>query len=398
MLTQIQRNFIAFACLILATGLLAMDFINPSLPYIMVSLHTNEAGTKPLIVFYLLGLSISQFFYGTFSDNHGRRKTILLSYVISIIGIILSIMSHSITTLYLARFINGAGNGGATVIARAIISDVCAEPKSLKQGFSYFTIFGMMSPTFGPVLGGWIQQYYNDWRICFVALLGFTVFSAIIVYLFMDETHIVPKIKTSLLDQSKLYLSLVKLKSFMLYNFVSAAIYVFSIAYYAYMPFILFKLHFSPVENGVLYGIYAISLICGSLFLAKYLNKFNSYTIFAVCCLSFTCTSVAFYLYFAFTYSLIPLAFLSIIIAFTCGIAAPLTMSLCMHGFTIDKKGAASSVQSFMKMFFTGCALLLFNLIILKSMTSILLCYIALSIVVTSLFIVDRTMVSKCVH
>ena len=43
-----------------------MDFINPSLPYIMQSLKANEVETKPLIVFYMLGLSISQFFYGTF--------------------------------------------------------------------------------------------------------------------------------------------------------------------------------------------------------------------------------------------------------------------------------------------------------------------------------------------
>ncbi|MEN9391087.1 MAG: hypothetical protein RL017_384 [Pseudomonadota bacterium] len=390
MLTQQQKPFVAFACLILIVGLLAMDFINPSLPYIMQSLHTNEAGTKPLIVFYLLGLSLSQFFYGTFSDNHGRKKTILLSYLISIIGVALSIMSHSIEMLYMARFINGVGNGGATVIARAIISDVCTEPKALKHGFAYFTIFGMISPTFGPIIGGWIQQYYGNWRLCFVALFCVTIVSGVIIKLFMSETHSIPVVKTSILNQGKVYISLLKLRRFMVYNFASAVIYVFSIAYYAYMPFILYKLHFSPVENGWIYGVYAVALVLGSLSLAKYLNKFDSMAVFSGCCVVFILSAVLFYVYFYFTYSTIVLILFSIITAFTCGIAAPLNMSLCMQGFTPDRKGAASSVQSFMKMFFTGIALLVFNFIPLHSMTSLLFCYIILAIIIIVLYLFDK--------
>lgn|GEM_PF-5558208 len=392
MLTQRQKQLVAFSYLILITGLLAMDFINPSLPYIMQSLHTNEAGTKPLIVFYMLGLSLSQFFYGTFSDNHGRKKTMLLSYIISIIGITLSITSNSITMLYFARLITGVGNGGATVIARAIISDVCTEQRSLKQAFSYFSIFGMLSPTFGPIIGGFIQQYTDSWRLCFVALLCVTIISSIIVKLFMSETHDIPVIKTSILDQGKVYVSLLKLKRFMLYNFASAAVYVFSIAYYAYMPFILYKLNFSPVETGGVYAVYAVSLILGALSLAKYFNKFDSHKVFGGCCLSFVLCSLLFYLYFYFAYSFVALMLLSIIIAFTCGISAPLTLSLCMHGFASDRKGAASSVQGFMKMFFTGLALLLFNFIPLRSMASLLLCYIVLSIALMCLFIVNTTL------
>ncbi|MCE3268549.1 MAG: drug:H+ antiporter family protein [Burkholderiales bacterium] len=372
-----------------------MDFINPSLPYIMQSLRANEIETKPLIVFYMLGLSISQFFYGTFSDNYGRKKTIILSYIVSIIGIILSIMSSSMAMLYVSRFINGLGNGGATVVARAMLSDICTTPKSLKQGFSYFTIFGMISPTFGPIIGGFIQQYYNNWRLCFVALLFVTIFSAIITQLFMLETHPIPAQKASIIEQGKVYLSLLKLSRFMLYNFSSAIIYVFSIAYYAYMPFILFKLHFSPVETGMVYGVYAVALVFGSLSLAKYFSRFNSNTIFAVCCVSFILNSILFYVYFKFLYSPVALILLTIIIAFTCGISAPLVLSLCMGGFSTDKKGAASAVQSFIKMFFTGIALLLFNFISLQSMVSLLICYIVLSTFIICLFIIDKFVISN---
>ncbi|MCE3269111.1 MAG: hypothetical protein K0R49_1363 [Burkholderiales bacterium] len=124
---------IFFACFILIIGLMAMDFINPSLPYLIQGLSTNQANIQQLIVCYMIGLGISQFFYGTFSDNHGRRPTILIAYGISICGILLSASAHSIWLLYLCRFITGLGSGGSTLIARAIISDSCHDQISLKK-------------------------------------------------------------------------------------------------------------------------------------------------------------------------------------------------------------------------------------------------------------------------
>ncbi len=390
MLTKHQKQAVIFSCLILITGLMAMDFINPSLPYIMQSLSTTEAGTKPLIALYMIGLSLSQFFYGTFSDNHGRKKTILLSYFISFIGIIISSTSTSIGMLYLGRLINGAGNGGASVISRAIIADVCTEHRSINKAFSYFTTFGMISPTFAPILGGLIQQYSNNWRWCFIALLFVTLISSIIIKMFMPETHTIPSAKNSFLEQGKLYFNLLKLRTFMFYNLISAAIYVFSIAYYAYMPFILFKLYFSPLENGILYAVYAVFLIGGSLSFGKYLNKFDSKKIFSNCCIAFLLSAIIFYFYFYLTNSMVAIILLSIIISFICGISAPLTLSLCMHGFSSNKKGAASAVQSFIKMFFTGITLFLFNFIPLHSMTALLLCYFILAVTITCLFLFDK--------
>ncbi|MDE5004931.1 multidrug transporter, partial [Francisella tularensis subsp. holarctica] len=46
--------------------------------------------------------------------------------------------------------------------------------------------------------------------------------------------------------------------------------------------------------------------------------------------------------------------------AFLCGIIATLILSMCMQGFKKDK-GIASSVQSAIKMFFTGVGLIIFS-------------------------------------
>src|SRR5579862_3892833 len=100
-----QKKMIFFACFLLAIGLMAMDFINPSLPYIMQQLHVTQNTTKGLMVVYMLALGVTQLFYGTFCDNHGRRKAILLAFVIAIIGFIVSALSQNILMLYIGRFL-----------------------------------------------------------------------------------------------------------------------------------------------------------------------------------------------------------------------------------------------------------------------------------------------------
>lgn len=108
-MTSAQKKILFFSCLILVIGLMAMDFINPSLPYIMKELQISQATTKGLMVVYMIALSFAQFFYGSYSDIHGRRKAILLSIVIAGFGFIISACSVNIIMLYIGRFLTALG-------------------------------------------------------------------------------------------------------------------------------------------------------------------------------------------------------------------------------------------------------------------------------------------------
>ncbi|MCX8514698.1 MAG: hypothetical protein RL017_913, partial [Pseudomonadota bacterium] len=156
-----QANALLFSCVILVSGLMALDFINPSLPYIMKSFGVSEYATKQLIVFFFAGVCLSQFCYGAISDNYGRKITIVAALSLACIGILISIYATSIDVMYIGRFINGFGSGGAPVIARAIIADAFKNQKSLNKAFSYYSIASQISPAIAPVIGGAIQQYYN---------------------------------------------------------------------------------------------------------------------------------------------------------------------------------------------------------------------------------------------
>lgn len=394
MLNKFQKKSITFSCFILVVGLMGMDFINPSLPYIMKALSSSEYATKYLIVVYLLGVGLSQFIYGTYSDNHGRRKAIIIALIITCLGTLLSSFSTSINQLYIFRFITGVGAGGAPVIARAIISDVCNDNIAIKKAFAYFSMSSQISPAVAPLIGALLQQAFS-WRIVFVGLLFITIMAAIILFLNLRETHDIPKQKKSYFQQTLIYLDTFKNIRFIALNFASAFIFVVTIAYYSYMPFILHSYDYSPIENALVYIIYAMGIVSGSFLLAKYLSKLSSEFVFKACLLLYFTFSVLFIVAFLFIPKSLLLIFLvTATFSTLCGISAPLTLSMCMHGFTANK-GAASAVQSFIKMFFTGIALMAFNFISMHSMISLMLCYFILCFLILACFYIATHCESK---
>mgnify|MGYP000388451680 CR=1 FL=1 len=130
--------------------------------------------------------------------------------------------------LFIARVITGIGAGGAPVVARAIISDVCSEQKSIKKAFSYFSMSSQISPSFAPLVGGALQQVF-DWRMAFVGLSVVTVTAVIFLVFALKETHEIPQHAKKYKEQVSIYADLFKLKKFIAFNFASAFIFVITI-------------------------------------------------------------------------------------------------------------------------------------------------------------------------
>ena len=380
MFTTYQKNTLFFSCLILVIGLAAMDFINPSLPYILKDLHATQAQIKGLMIVYMMALGFAQFFYGTLSDNRGRRVAILWSFVIAVAGFVLSAVSMNLWMLYLGRFITALGTAGCPVISRALISDVCQDQIHLKKAFSYFSMSSQLSPALAPIVGGALQQAFG-WHVAFAGIAIINVAVFIWLYYAMPETHIIPKTKKYFLEQLTVYTSLMKERNFMIFNLLSALIFIFTIGFYSLTPFIFHALGFSALQNGLFYSIYAVGIVAGAFSLSSWLAQYDSRkTFLAILWLYplFFLISIALFDWLHDPLWLI-LSF-SWILAFLCGVIAPLALSLCMTGFT-ENRGAASAVQSFVKMFFTGVGLLCFNFIFLSNFFLLSLIFLVISCV-----------------
>ncbi len=73
-MNSLQKKTVFISCFLLISGLMAIDFFNPSLPYMLKDLQASQAEIKTLIVVYMGVLGIAQFVYGSYSDQIGRKN------------------------------------------------------------------------------------------------------------------------------------------------------------------------------------------------------------------------------------------------------------------------------------------------------------------------------------
>jgi len=384
-----NRSFLIFiSCLILIVGLMAMDFINPSLPYIMKNLSASQQATKGLMITYLIALSIAQLFYGTFSDNYGRRRAIVVAFVIAIGGFIVSALSRNIQMLYVGRFITALGLAGSPVISRALIADVCHDQNSLKKAFSYFAMFSQVSPALAPAFGG-IIQHYASWRVSFVVLALINVATLIFLYRWMPESHSIPSIKKPFRQQLIVYVGLIKERRFLIFSLLSSLVMTFTLGFYSLSPFIFHSMGYNAIVNGMMCIPYAIGLTSGAFALGTFLYRFDSEKTFKVIMFSgflfLILASVILYFYV----NLLWIGIFAVIIGFMCGNLSALTLSLCLQGFQMNK-GAASAVQAFIRYFFTGIGLRLCNFIELAHFYQLSLIFLTISLSMIIIYGIER--------
>ncbi len=248
----------------------------PSLPSIATSLHILKSSAALTITAYLLGMAISQFFYGSISDAYGRKKTLLISSLVCLAGNIICMVSHHFATLVVGRVIQGAGAGASVSMCLAIARDVYEGP-TLARAFSilfafYFAVFGC-----APIVGGYLEHYLN-WRYNFVILTIYFAIQFFWVLLIYQETYVNTgthqrlSLKTSLLN----YWQLIKSRIFVGNLLACTLTYCGLFAYIAITPFLFQKeMGLNAVEYGWLGIFIAAALVTANVVGGQLVKKFG---------------------------------------------------------------------------------------------------------------------------
>ncbi|PUB21522.1 EmrB/QacA subfamily drug resistance transporter [Promicromonospora sp. AC04] len=114
---------------------------------------------------YLVASTIMMPIYGKLGDLMGRKSLFIAALVIFLVGSVVGGLTQDMTTLIVARAIQGIGGGGLMILAQAIIADVApVRERSKYMGFMG-AVFGL-SAVAGPLLGGWFTESVG-WRWAF---------------------------------------------------------------------------------------------------------------------------------------------------------------------------------------------------------------------------------------
>ncbi len=186
--TKKSDYFYAFLIVALAPiGQMGIDIFTPSLPLIAKEFASTRETVQLSVSLYLAAFSIGQLFYGPLSDSIGRRRALSLGLILFLVGSLIAITAANIEVFIVGRIIQGFGITCASVLMRAIATDMF-KPPQLASVLTYMVIGWGMGPIIAPVIGAAFQETIG-WQYSLIFLAVYAVILLALVVFVMQETN-----------------------------------------------------------------------------------------------------------------------------------------------------------------------------------------------------------------
>jgi len=134
---------------------------------------------------YLLALAIFIPASGTTADRYGARRIFQAAIALFVAGSIACGLSVDLTTLVIARFVQGMGGAMMVPVGRLVLLRTVAK-RDLVSAMSWLAMPAMIGPILGPPVGGLIVTYL-DWRWIFWINVPMGALGIVLVHKFIED-------------------------------------------------------------------------------------------------------------------------------------------------------------------------------------------------------------------
>ena len=158
---------------------------NVALDHIAGGLSVSTDQATWVLTSYLVANAVVIPISGWLSDAVGRKKYFMISIALFTVSSFLCGIAPNLTTLVLARVMQGIGGGGLAPVEQSMLADTF-PPEKRGQAFAAFAVVVVVGPVLGPMLGGYIVEY-SSWHWVFLINVPIGIAALFLVATFVNE-------------------------------------------------------------------------------------------------------------------------------------------------------------------------------------------------------------------
>ncbi len=241
-----MKNFKTYQFVLLFTPFvfsfaLGLDIYIPIIPNMVELFSTSKEMIQLTLSLFLFITGAGQLVIGPLADQYGRRNTLFASALLFGLGGLGCALSRDISYLIAARVVAAFGACGMLVTSFAIVRDLFCNEKSAKM-YNFLNGATGVSPTFAPILGGYLFLYFG-WTSIFFVLAALGALAWLLTYFFVDETHPEPlRVKVDR-EIGKRYLSIFTNRKFIKHALIGGFAESVFFCFFSISPFIIINIH-----------------------------------------------------------------------------------------------------------------------------------------------------------
>ena len=164
----------------------SIDTSLAAIPAMAGALTTNAGSIQLTLSAYVFGAAIGQLVLSPLSDRYGRKAMMiwgLTAYILAAIG---CACANNVEMLAAMRFIQGSSTFAGRILPRAMARDLYDREEAAKL-LSFMAVLSGMAPIIAPLIGATLLETAG-WRSIFLFMVGYGIFTLILVILFLKET------------------------------------------------------------------------------------------------------------------------------------------------------------------------------------------------------------------
>jgi predicted MFS family arabinose efflux permease len=168
-----ERRTLLVACLLVFMAQMATTIYLPSLPAVEDELGVSRSFAALSVSLFVVAAAAPVPLWGRAADRYGRRTSVLVSLALFVVASALLAINTSAAGLLVLRSVQGAGAGGAAILARIFVRDL-GDGEALTRRLSILSIAFVTALGGGQFLGGLIGRH-SHWQMGFVLLAALGV-------------------------------------------------------------------------------------------------------------------------------------------------------------------------------------------------------------------------------